>query len=172
MRQCFLKKPLLERFEPVLVELSWSLRGSPDAAAHKKLLPDYCYNILDVFGRTYFKAFRPVSEIIQRKQSDLSGVKSIEEAKKAVDVNWRKLGVIFGLGERMLRFASMEAEGELRRSGILDMSPEEDKVLSPMFCSDEWLEKKKSELGCQGSDDLVEKWVEKNPFLQLGQIAE
>ncbi len=44
-----------DRWKPVAEEMQWVIGGYKYPAQHKKILPDYCYPILDAYRRTVFK---------------------------------------------------------------------------------------------------------------------
>lgn len=44
-RDMMLRKPFMERWEPISTELRWVLKGPETEAEHEKILPDYCYHI-------------------------------------------------------------------------------------------------------------------------------
>lgn len=50
------ERSLAERLEPVWRELTWIMRGRPESKEHEMALPGYCYNIFDVYRRTYLRA--------------------------------------------------------------------------------------------------------------------
>lgn len=103
--------PLFERGAPVFKELLWVLTGRENEGQHVKLLPDYCYRIFDAFRATIFKNFPALTDIIFIKDNAaLLEAKTIEAAKKVVQMDWRNLGRMFGIGMRCIRFAELEAE--------------------------------------------------------------
>src|ERR1022692_5208 len=54
-----------DRWKPVAEELQWVLGGRKNPKVHKKLLPGYCYEILDVWRRTLFKNFPTYEDTIR-----------------------------------------------------------------------------------------------------------
>ena len=83
IKQFFYQVPLIERAKPLIGELIWILQDRPDLDMHKKVLPDYCYNVMDVFKRTLFKSFPLLTDTIYvMDQAGLESTKNVEEAKK------------------------------------------------------------------------------------------
>jgi hypothetical protein len=62
LRNMLSEKSFMERWEPVSKELKWVIDGRPNEEQHQKILPDYCYNILEIYKRTTFKGFLGSSE--------------------------------------------------------------------------------------------------------------
>ena len=101
IKQFFYQVPLIERAKPLIGELIWILRDRPDLDMHKNVLPDYCYNVMDVFKRTLFKSFPLLTDTVYvMNQAGLEAAKNIAEAKKSVRVEWRNLGRLTGFGIR------------------------------------------------------------------------
>jgi len=120
-RELFYAAPLVERGKPIFTELIWVLLGCEDLDQHGKTLPDYCYNIFEVFQKTYFKGFPLVSETVQiANQAELESAKTIEAAKKVVRLDWKNLGRIFGIAARCFRYAELEAGEDLKSEEIDD----------------------------------------------------
>ena len=63
-------KPLLVRLEPVMVELSWVVAGCSGADQHQKILPEYRYQIFDLYRRTLLKVLAPLSEVVAVKDPE------------------------------------------------------------------------------------------------------
>lgn len=133
--------PLLERGKPLMSELLWVLQECPHLEAHIKVLPDYCYNIFEVFKKTYFKGFPLLSEtVIVSDQAGLKLAKTVAEAKGVVTVNWRNLGRMFGIVARCIRFAELESEAELISEGYGDLTPDKTKELLTFIFGMKWVE--------------------------------
>ena len=125
-RELFYKIPLVERGTPIQQEMLWVLLGRQNAEQHIKLLPEYCYNIFDAFRKTYFRGFPLLAETVQiTDPAGLPVVKSIEETKSVLKLNWKNLGKLFGIMTRCIRFAEMEAGQELEKDGFSNLSPED-----------------------------------------------
>jgi len=121
VRELFYAVSLVERGKPIFSELIWVLVGGKDLDQHGKTLPDYCYNIFEVFRKTYFKGFPFLSETVQvTSQAELESAKTIEAAKKVVRLDWKNLGRIFGIAARCFRYAELEAGDDLKSDEIDD----------------------------------------------------
>ena len=139
VRELFYKFSFMERGTPIQKELLWVLLGRQSPEQHVKLLPEYCYNIFDVFRKTYFKGFPSLAETIQI--TDLVGLpeaKSVEAAKKVIQVNWKKLGNLSSIMKRCTRFAQMEAREELEKDGFSGSPPEEITRIFTAIYGKEW----------------------------------
>src|SRR5580658_9324045 len=64
VRELFYARPIIERGRPLYQEMLWFLSGCPNPDQHEKLLPDYCYNILAVFQKTFFKNVPLLSDTV------------------------------------------------------------------------------------------------------------
>jgi hypothetical protein len=125
LRQLLHERCFFERWVPLVAEMKWVVVGRPDAAQHQKILPDYCYHIFDLYARTTFKVFRPMSEAVTITDPKLAAAcKTIDEAKKCMVIDWEKLGSVAAMGERGMMFFENEVEPELKREGLLDLTPE------------------------------------------------
>src|SRR3984893_14424015 len=99
-RKMLLRKSFMERWEPVSNELRWVIGGCQNAEQHQKILPEYCYNIFELYKRTTFKTYAPISEVIHIKDKDRAATcKTIEEARQIMTIDWDKLGSVFMTGE-------------------------------------------------------------------------
>lgn len=106
----------MERWEPVQQEIKWVLAGCPNKKHHKKILPEYCYNIFALQKRTIYKVHSPLSEVIKFKSKRRAKkAKTVAEAKKAMKIDWEKLGCMFGMGERSRIFWENEAGKHIRK---------------------------------------------------------
>lgn len=152
----------MERWEPVSNELKWVITGRPEAAKHKKILPNYCYNIFDLYTRTIFKLFTPFSEAVTFKdEKQAATCTTVEEARQFLKIDWDKLGSVFAIGERGMMFFLNEAEPQLKREGLLDLTAEQDDELFKLFVGERWLKKKLAEIQAQETDKPVEEIIEK-----------
>lgn len=136
------QKSAMERLEPVWAEMVWIMRGRPDQDRHERVLPDYCYSILDVFRRTYFRVMPTRTETFQGDTSGLPKDASLEEVKLHFQVNWDALGRMIGIVMRGLRLIGMESEGILKRDGFLDLKPEEERDFVDLVFGRRWIERK------------------------------
>jgi hypothetical protein len=60
LRKMLQRASFMERWDPVAKELHWVIGGRQNEEQHHKILPDYCYQILDLYRRTIFKGFVPI----------------------------------------------------------------------------------------------------------------
>ena len=117
--------PVTRRLATVHTELTWYLTREANPVAHKKCLPDYCYNIFEKIRRTFFKAFPNFGETITLTGDSeaLKACKTIEDAKRVVKIDWVRLGTVIGIGIRGMRFVEKEAENTLKREGVWGLVP-------------------------------------------------
>ena len=156
-RKMLFQKSYMERWEPVSKELKWVICGRPNEEQHQKILPDYCYNIFELYKRTTFKGFVPISEAILIKDKERAATcKTIREAKEIMTIDWEKLGQVFSIGERGMMFFENEAEEKLKQDGLLDLTPKEDDEIYKLIFGDRWTEKRKAEIQAQEPDKPVE----------------
>lgn len=136
----------MERGKPLIAEMLWVLQERPGEESHEKTLPDYCYNILDVFQKTYFKGFPLLSETVMViDPAGLKTAKTVEEAKKVLRVDWKNLGRLIGLATRCIRFAELEAAND--SDGLGDMTPEKSKELLTLIYGDSWVQSNPASIG-------------------------
>jgi hypothetical protein len=146
-KKLLLRKSFWERWEPVQKETLWVITGRKGAKHHKKILPDYCYNILELHRRTIYKLIKPLSDVILFKNRKLAlKAKTVEEAKKAMIIEWEKLGSVFEAGERSLRFFEKELERKLRRDGFFKLGKKKEDEIYRLFLGGAWIEKKIAEI--------------------------
>ena len=125
--------------------------GRQDLDQHEKNLPDYCYNIFDVFQKTYFRGFPLVSETVQvTSEAGLESAKTIEAAKKVVRLNWKNLGRIFGIAARCFRYAELEARDDLKNEGIDDP-----KTLCTVIFGKQWVMENQAKIISESLDVLL-----------------
>ena len=138
VREFTRRKSLWKRWKPIAIELRWVLRGCPQAAEHRKLLPDYCYEILAVYRRTVFKNYPTYEETFRFSDKErFLQSKTIEEMKAFVTIDWRRYGRVHGIGLRGLRFFQFEAIEKLKSDGLMDLPPEKQKrILGGIFGKD------------------------------------
>lgn len=148
--------PLLERGKPLFHESMWVLAGCPDEDRHAKILPDYCYNIFDAARKTHFKNLPAVTDIIYiRDPAAMAEAKTIEAAKKVIQVDWRNLGKACGIGMRCWRFAKMEAEDGVDGEGFDDCSPEKVKELFVVIFGKRWVEENAGKIASTNPDQIL-----------------
>lgn len=124
--------------------------GRPNEEQHQKILPDYCYNILEIYKRTTFKGFLPISEAIMIKDKERADTcKTIREAKEIMTIDWEKLGQVFSIGEHGVMFFENEAEEKLKQDELLDLTPKRDDDIYKLVFGDRWTEKRKAEIQAQ-----------------------
>lgn len=164
LRKLLMQNSFMERWEPVAMELKWVIRGRPEAEHHKKCLPDYCYNILELYRRTLFGVSAPMPEVlIVRNQERAAACKTIQEAKEIMTIDWEKLGSVFAMGERGLNFFNNEAEQKLQEDGFFDLSEKERERVFELMIGERSLTKKLNELQAQEPgktiEEILEGWV-------------
>lgn len=146
LRDMLQQKCAGERWEPVMRELHWVLGGRRNPDEHQKLLPEYCYEIIDLWMRTIFQAFPTFQETVTcSDQEALSQCKSVDEAKELVTIDWAKMGSVLGMGLRGLRFFDKEAAGQIQEAGLNDLSEDGSEELGEMVAAEDWLQKVKNE---------------------------
>lgn len=146
LRKMLLERSFMERWEPVSLELRWVISGRQDTDQHPKILPDYCYNILDLYARTIFKAFAPFPELLTIKDKERAATaRTVEEGRASIRINWEKLGSMFAAGERAMMFFENEAEQWLKQEGLLDLPAEKEEEVCQLIFSDRWVEAKLAE---------------------------
>ena len=139
VKEVFYAMCLVERFKPIMTELLWVLLGRNDAAQPVQILPEYC--IFDVFQRTYFKGLPLFSETVEIiDPSAMTTAATIENIKKVLRIDWKKLGRMTGIGMRCIRFAKLEAAQELENEGLDEMSPAETDELLVVIFGRPWVE--------------------------------
>ena len=143
MRKMLFRKSFMERWEPVQKEIAWVLHGQPDEKHHKNKLPDYCYNIFALQRRTIYKVYSPFPEAVKIKNKRRARkAKTIAEAKKAMDIDWEKLGAVFAMGERCQLFWENELPREIQRLGLMKLKKKREAELFEMLFGQRWWEKK------------------------------
>lgn len=121
-----------ERWAPVLRELGWVLTGRPDG--HPKLLPDYCYGILDLYRRTLCRDVHAGDEIIEGKALPRTQPGPTDAAAwEGAGVDWRKLGSTLAVGQRALQFFEQQAAGILGELGLEELPQKEVDELEQML---------------------------------------
>lgn len=156
VRNFFYAMPLLERGKPLFKELLWVLLGRQDEDRHQKILPEYCYNIFDVLRKTHFKNFPGISDIIYiRDHKVLAEAKTIEDAKKVVQMDWRNLGRACGIAMRCWRFAEKEAEQGMDGEGFNDFSPEKINELFEVIFGKCWVGKNADRIASTNPDTIL-----------------
>jgi hypothetical protein len=162
LRKLLLKQSFMERWEPVSKELNWVLKGRPDADQHQKILPDYCYNIFDLYARTLFKMFTPITKAVTITDKERAATAiTVEEARPAMKIDWDKMGSVLSAGERAMMYFENEAEQHLKRDGLLDLPPKKDAELYQLWFGDRWLKAKLAEIQALDKDKPVEEILEK-----------
>jgi hypothetical protein len=162
LRKILLERSLMERWEPVAQEMKWVIVGRPNAAQHQNILPGYCYNIFDLYARTTFKTFTPLSEVLTITDNQRAATaKTVEEARAVINIDWEKLGSVFSMGEQAMMFFEKEAEPMLKRDGLLDLPPEKDKELYQLLIGDRWMKAWQAKMQALDKDKPVEEIIEK-----------
>jgi hypothetical protein len=103
----FARMSLLQRLEPVLLEL-FQIIADPDRPKGKETaLPKYCYNILLMLRRTYFKAL------------------PVDAASRCASLDWGCLGQVIGAGVSSLQFGQSHLLDALAKEGLENLSEAE-----------------------------------------------
>lgn len=152
----------MERWEPIAKEMKWVISARPNADQHRKILPDYCYHIFDLYARTLFKSLSPLSEVLTITDKERAATaKTVEEARPAMKIDWEKMGSVFSAGERAMMFFENEAEPLLKREGLLDLPPEKEDEIYGLIIGDRWLKAKLAEFQALDKEKPVEENIEK-----------
>ena len=172
--ELFHAKSIVERFAPAFSEMLWVLSGSPNPDQHSKPLPDYCYNILEVFRKTYFKHFPATSDVVLATEpTALAQAKTLEAARPVVRFDWNAMARTIGMGLRCLRFAQMEARSEADFIES-DASPERKKQLFAIVFGLEWVRQNEIRISTEPPDKIIfdqlnaflSPWLAKFPEVQ------
>ncbi len=151
----------MERWEPVAQEMKWVIGGRPNAKEHQQILPDYCYNIFDLYARTIYKCFTPISEVITITDKERAATaKTVEEGRAAMKIDWDKMGSVFQMGERAMMFFENEAEPLLKRDGLLDLPAEKDDEIWQLIIGDRWMKAWLAKMQALDKDKPVEEIIE------------
>ena len=151
----------MERWEPVSKEMNWVISGRPHATEHQQILPEYCYNIFDLYARTIFKCFTPISEVITITDKERAATaKTVEEARAAMKIDWDQMGSVFSMGERAIKYFENEAEPLLKREGLLDLPPQKEDELFPLIIGERWMKAKLAEFQALDKNKPVEEIIE------------
>jgi hypothetical protein len=166
--------PLGERGEPIQKEMLWVLMGKQKPEEHEFILPTYCYNIFEKFARTIFQEFPLLSEnVVCEDPSKLAQVKTYEEAKQFLKLDWYRFGKVIGIPVRLVRFFDLEIEKQVKHDGLWELEPDKEKDVVAMLGS-QWLEKKGVSLADLPSGDLsatlVKTFMGNAPDRNLQQI--
>jgi hypothetical protein len=129
--------PLGERLEPIRGELIWVLMGKQKPDEHELILPAYCYAIFDKAAHTVFQAFPSLSDtVFCLDPSKLAHVKTYEEAKQFIKIDWYLFGRLIGILMRMTRFLEFEAEAQAKKDGLWEIEPEREKTIVTILGSE------------------------------------
>jgi hypothetical protein len=164
LRKMLLERSFMERWEPVSLELRWVIGGRRDADQHPKILPDYCYNILDLYARTIFKAFAPFPELLTITDKERAATaRTVEEGRAAIRIDWEKLGSVFAAGERAMKFFENEAEQLLKQAGIEGEGPpaQNNDEWYHLIIGDRWMQAKWAEFQAMDKGKPVEEIIVK-----------
>lgn len=160
VKEIFYAMPLLERGKPLFTELQWVLLERPHLESHKKILPDYCYNIFDVFKKTYFKNFPLFSEsVLVTDPAGLKSAKTAEQAKKVIRIDWKNIGRLFGIAAQCIRFAEMESANDLAGSDFNDLTPAKVEELFTVIFGRSWVAQNQTMLASEPVDQIFAKML-------------
>jgi hypothetical protein len=172
LRTMLFKQCFMERWSPIQLETAWVLHGRPNEKHHKKLLPDYCYNILELHRRTIYKEFSPIAEVLTIKNKKRAHkAKKIADAKKYLSINWDKVGAVFRIGERSMTFYEQELEKELKKGGLLRPKKKQALELYQMLFGKDWIERKLAEIQATDPNKPLEKIID-DKFAQLERVRD
>lgn len=156
VRELFSAMPLIERGKPILAELSWVLQGRKDSDQHRQMLPDYCYNIFDVWLKTYFKGIPSLADTVAiTDQAGMATAKTLEATKQVLRLDWRNLGKVVGIVIRCVRFADLEAEAQVKSDGFDNSTDAGTKEsLIGMIMGRQWVQENQNIISCQPTSAL------------------
>jgi hypothetical protein len=164
VRGLFYAKPIIERGRPLFQEMLWFLSGCPNPDQHEKSLPDYCYNILAVIQKTFFKNVPLLSDtVLIMDQSALPSAKTMDEVKKVLRFDWANMGKICALGMRCTRFAELEAEKGIDGDNLADSTPEQVNRIFTMIFGQAWVRQNQDRISATPPDKLLSELL--NEFL-------
>jgi hypothetical protein len=156
VREFFYALPVLERGRPLFRELLWVLAGCPDEGQHIKTLPEYCYHIFEAVRKTHFKNFPALTDIIYiRDPAALADAKTIEAAKKVIQMDWKNMGRACGIGMRCWRFAKMEAEDGVDGEGFDGLSPEKVNEVFLVIFGQQWIKENEAKVATESPDKIL-----------------
>ena len=170
VREFFYAMPLVERGKPLFAEMLWVLDGRKDEDEHVQTLPDYCYHIFDAVRATYFKNLPGLTDTIFIKDPTAAKeAKTIEAAKKVIQVDWRNLGRMVGIGISLLRFVEMESDKGVDGEGFGDCSPAKVREIFTIILGKRWVEENEAKIATEKPDKIysdllkqfIAEWVEK-----------
>ena len=146
VRELLNAMPLIERGNPLCAELIRVLKDRKDSDQQRQTLPGYCYNILDVWRKTYFKAIPSLADTVAiTDRAGMASANTVEATKQVLRLDWRNLGKLAGNVLRCLRFADLEAEAQLKLDGFDDST---DAALLVMIMGEQWV--KENQERCLG----------------------
>jgi hypothetical protein len=160
-REMMFRMSFCERGQSLVTEMLWVLRGRQNQAEHRKSLPDYCYNVFDLFKRTLFQIYPELSEVITITDKELAAKgKGIEDTQQCLKIGWEQLGIVTGIGIRGLRFMEVDVEKQLKQASLLDLDDEQCEDMAKWLYGPDWLEKKSAEIQAQEPGKSVEEIVD------------
>lgn len=155
IRGLFYAVPMIERGTPLFKEMLWVLLGRENESQHVKTLPDYCYHIFDAIRGTYFKNFPALTDIIFIKdKAGLPEAKTIEAAKKVIQMDWKNLGRSCAIGVRCARFAELETENGVDGEGFNHYSPDKREQLFTVIFGKQWVEQNAAKIATETPDKI------------------
>jgi hypothetical protein len=110
-----------DRWRPVAEEMQWVIGGCKNPKEQKKILPAYCYPILDAYRRTVFKNLPTLEDTI-------FCIKNPNGTVKKLRIDWRNMGRAIGIGKRGVQFFDLQAMPLLKAEGLLDLKPEKEEL--------------------------------------------
>jgi hypothetical protein len=154
--------PMIERGKPLVKEMFWMLQLHPMTNA----LPAYCYRILEVFRKTYFKNFPALSDTVAIVDEVAAReAKTLEAAKKVMRIDWVKLGFVVGVATRCVRHAEWEVAAEAGDLGKCAI--EETKDICALLFGRQWVEVNSADITAKPLNDLIAEHLNRylEPFI-------
>ena len=173
VREVFYAMCLVERAKPIMTELLWVLLGRDVAKQPVQILPEYCHNIFAVFQRTYFKGLPLFSETVEvLDPAGMAGAATVDNIKKVLRIDWKKLGQLMGIGMRCLRFAKLEAAQELASDGFSEMTPAEIDELLVVIFGRSWVAANLERIKAEPPDELLVEKLNQQLATWMATVAE
>lgn len=173
VRDWLFTRSMAERGEPLEAEMKWVLLERPNAEEHQKLLPEYCYNIFEVVRKTIFKGIPSQAETIQiTDQTAASSAKTLAEAKKVLQLDWRNLGRAVGMLMRCLRFVELEAKDKMDEDGFDHLTLEKKAQLAAMIFGGQWTEEHREKLAAETPGQLVSGMLNQKLAPEFAMVTE
>jgi hypothetical protein len=170
-QELFYTMSMLERRKPIVDELLWVLLDCPNLDQHIKLLPDYCYKIFEVQRKTTFKALPMISDIMFLKdQAALASAKTVDNAKKAVRIDWGNLGRVFGFGLRCMQVVELEASNEFGGDGVDELTGNEANEFLMMNLGKRWVTENQARIMTETPGEIMAETLHQEAASNVAEI--